>query len=601
MAGTSTTSHSGPWSRLSLQAKIFSFSTVIVVGLVGPLLLFSYQQANRLAETTLAKALATTRSLYESFQNERLEKLSLVNSVVAESPIFRAIVTDEEAAYDGVTLLDAAQEMVRGVGSDFIIVTDYEGLVLARTDRPARAGESLEQRPLIASALEGESVAGVWRDGERLYHAVSIPMIIGPTILGTVTSGYAIDDLLAGEIKRLTDCEVVFFAGTGDDLVLAGTTLGGESRDFQDWIATQEMISEAADLRPSLGRQTYHAILLPLETRGGERVGFFTALRSRDRELAAFRSFQRSVLVIGGAGLLLAVGASLLVSRGITSPIKRLVTVTDRIREGDYDSDVPTESEDEIGALAYSFRSLLAELREKQLMEKYLSKSAAEMLQRSGGDQTQTVERQAVTVLMSDLRAFTALGDAVRPGAIVTKINQALNREAELVERFGGHVDRFVADRMMAVFRGSDMVLSSLRCAQAIQQELDDAAPSGAADSLLPSIGISQGEAVFGNVGSADRLDFTLLGRTVHIAGRLCDEALAGDILLGHEVFQSVEDRVAAAPLEPLHDSWLGRAPTRLPAGRRPAETAAGRRGTHGLRHVEKPGGRRHGRHSRCV
>lgn len=104
------------WSRLGLQAKIFSFFTLIVVGLVGLLLFFSYQQANQLAETTLDEALRSTRILYENFQGERLEKLSLVNSVVAESPIFRAIVADEEAAYDGVTLLDAAQEMVQGVG-----------------------------------------------------------------------------------------------------------------------------------------------------------------------------------------------------------------------------------------------------------------------------------------------------------------------------------------------------------------------------------------------------------------------------------------------------------------------------------------------------
>ena len=174
------------------------------------------------------------------------------------------------------------------------------------------------------------------------------------------------------------------------------------------------------------------------------------------------------------------------------------------------------------------------------------------MLQRSRDDRVQPVERKPVTVLMSDLRAFTALGDAARPGAILTKINQALNREAELVERFGGQVDRFVADRMMAVFRRGDMVWSALRCAQAIQQELDDAGPAEEADSLLPSIGVSQGDAVFGNVGSADRLDYTLLGTTVHIAGRLCDEALAGDILLSREVFQSVEDRIAAAPLQPL-------------------------------------------------
>ena len=520
--------------------------------MVGLVLFFSYQQASQLAETTLDDALTTTRSLYENFQGERLEKLSLVNSVVAESPIFKAIVADEEAAHDGVTLLDAAYEMVQGVGSDFIIVTDHEGVVLARTDLSGRSGESLEQRPLIASAIEGRSVAGVWREDERLYHAVSIPMIIGPTILGTVTSGYAIDDLLAEEIKRFADCEVVFFAGTGGDVLLTGTTLGGESEEFRGWIAASEMVDEATDLRLSLGHDTYHAILLPLETHGGERVGFFAALRSRDRELAAFRSFQRSVLLIGGAGLLLAIAASLLVSRGITRPIERLVTVTDRIREGDYDSRVAVESDDEIGALARSFRSLLAELREKLLMEKYISKSAAEMLQRSGAYRVHAVERRPVTVLMSDLRAFTALGAEAQHGEILTKVNEALSREAELVERFGGQVDRFVADRMMAVFRGGDMAWPAIRCAKAIQQELADTGPAEDAGSLLPSIGISQGEAVFGNVGSSDRLDYTLLGTTVHIAGRLCDEALAGDILLSNEAFQSVDNRVTAAPLQPL-------------------------------------------------
>ena len=371
----------------------------------------------------------------------------------------------------------------------------------------------------------------------------------------------------------------MFFAGTGSDVSLAGTTLGGDSEAFRGWIAAEEMVDEASDLRPSLGREIYHAILLPLETHGGERVGFFTALRSRDRELAAFRTFQRSVLLIGGAGLLLAIGASLLVSRGITGPIKRLVTVTDRIREGDYDSRVTAESDDEIGALAHSFRSLLAELREKQLMEKYVSKSAAEMLQRSGDYRVHAVERKPVTVLMSDLRAFTALGAEAKPGEILTRTNQALSREAELVERFGGQVDKFVADRMMGVFRGADMVWSAIRCAHAIQQELDDAGPTDGVGSLLPGIGISQGEAVFGSVGSSDRLDYTLLGTTVHIAGRLCDEAQAGDILLSNEAFQSVQDRVAAAPLEPLRIHGLDEPlPVFLLAGRalrqRPASGA---------------------------
>ncbi len=49
---------------------------------------------------------------------------------------------------------------------------------------------------------------------------------------------------------------------------------------------------------------------------------------------------------------------------------------------------------------------------------------------------------------------------------------------------------------------------------------------------LFPSIGVSSGDAVFGNVGSSDRQDYTLLGPAVNVAAMLCDQALPGDILL---------------------------------------------------------------------
>jgi serine/threonine-protein kinase len=540
------------WSRASLQLKIFAYSVALVLGLAGSVLFFSYQRASRLAQDSLDQALDSTRNLYQTFERERLIRLELVNSVVAESPIFKAVVSEGDPA----TVLDSARDMLQQAGSDFLMITEADGTLLARTDRPGRTGEDLSGVPLVRLALEGQRATGIWHEGEKLYHVVAVPLTVSGSFLGSVASGYQIGDNLANEIKKFTRCEVVFFAGQrGAELQLAGSTLAESASAFRQWMVGQDMENLVA-ARPVLSGETYQSILSPLKAVSGETVGYFVALRSRDRELASFRAFQESVLLVGALMFLVAVGASLLVSRGITRPIKKLVAVTDKLREGDYGSEVEVSTEDEIGSLARSFRALVAELREKSLMEKYISKSAAEMIQKTESFRLRGSARRRVTVLFSDLRGFTALRADAAPEGVLASLNRALSREAELVERYGGQVDKFVADRMMAVFEGSEMSWSAVRCANAIQQNLAEEAEGPT--SFLASIGISTGEAVFGNVGSESRLDYTLLGTAVHVAGRLCDEAIPGDILLSQETYEEVKERVVASPLPAMRVYGIG-------------------------------------------
>ncbi|HXV59087.1 MAG TPA: protein kinase, partial [Vicinamibacteria bacterium] len=296
--------------------------------------------------------------------------------------------------------------------------------------------------------------------------------------------------------------------------------------------------------------ETFHAVFAPLLTAGGDNVGLFVALRSRDRELLAFRSFQRSVLVIGALGIALAVLAGHFLAGSVVRPLRRLVNVTDRIREGDYSSEVDVRSGDEVGVLASAFRALLGELREKQVMEKFISRSAAEMIQRTDATPAGRGEVRPVTVMFSDLKAVSGVGDEdLDPGELLKRVNQALGKQAEIVERYGGQVDKFVGDRMMAVFRGDDRVWPAIRCAMRIQNLLES---EGDGKALVPGIGMSAGEAIFGAVGSANRLDYTLLGQAIHIAGRLADEALPGDVLLSEEAYAQVQNRASAEALPPL-------------------------------------------------
>jgi len=94
------------WSKLGLQAKIFLVSLLLVVGLTSALLLFSYRRASQLAQESLRVALTSTRELYENLEADRLEKLQLINSVIVESPYFKAAVVEMDAA----TTLDPAAE-----------------------------------------------------------------------------------------------------------------------------------------------------------------------------------------------------------------------------------------------------------------------------------------------------------------------------------------------------------------------------------------------------------------------------------------------------------------------------------------------------------
>ncbi|HLE68136.1 MAG TPA: protein kinase, partial [Vicinamibacteria bacterium] len=482
----------------------------------------------------------------------RLEKLQLINSVIVESPYFKAAVVEMDAA----TTLDSAQTMVEQVGSDFMIVTDVDGRVVARTDIPALTGVDLSATPLVGKAIEGESFGGVWREENRLYHAVSVPFGVGEEILGAVVTGYEIDDELAQDIKRFAECEVVFFAKTEAGYQEAGTTLAESTTALRDWLSTASVPAESEDVRLPLQGETFQAIFAPLATPphgptdNDEPVGLFAALRSRDRELAGFRSFQRSVLLVGLLGVAVAVGASHFLASGIARPLRKLVTITDRIREGDYSSDVEAPSGGEIGALASAFRSLLGELREKQVMEKFLSKSAAEMIQKTDPGVAGMGERRPVTVLFSDLKAHAAFKEGNEdPKEVLRRVNHSLSRQSELVERYGGQVDKFVGDRMMAIFKGEDKVWPAIRCAISIQHLLDS---DGDKAALVPGIGVSTGDAVFGAVGSSSRLDYSLLGRAVHVAGRLADEALPGDVLLSQEAYAKVQDRASAEALPPL-------------------------------------------------
>jgi serine/threonine-protein kinase len=380
---------------MGLTQKILVFAVALVVALSGITLAFTTWQANRLAAQTIDEGLRETRDVWATFQADRFSKLKLGIRVLGNDPYFKAAV---EVA-DQETILDTLKERNAEMKADFVMATDPEGRVVARTDRPTESGEDLSANPLVTGPLNGEESETIWRLGERLYHAVSVPMQTGASFKGVLIASYGINEALASDIRRLTHSEVAYLVrDNGKPPSLAASTLGPREPELRASLTSPALAASAAaepfDLW--LGGDRYVAISVPLQAAGGDVVGSVVALRSVTEEMRAFAQFRQGLIAVSLAVMVLALVAGVVAAARITGPVRRLVGLVEKARDGSYTGAVSIDSSDEIGTLARAFSSLLADLREKEQMIDFL-RDGMTLMKRAATPTAATVDTGAQT------------------------------------------------------------------------------------------------------------------------------------------------------------------------------------------------------------
>jgi class 3 adenylate cyclase len=148
-------------------------------------------------------------------------------------------------------------------------------------------------------------------------------------------------------------------------------------------------------------------------------------------------------------------------------------------------------------------------------------------------------ERREVCVMFSDARGFTEMSQEMEPETVFELLSSHLAAQVDVVYRQGGYIDKYSGDGIMAVFDGPDMAFDCCRCALEILDGSRKLAAHGGSQAMRVGIGIHQGVAMVGNLGSADHLDYTIVGRTVNLAARLCGVASQSIV-----VSQAVRDAV---------------------------------------------------------
>jgi len=176
----------------------------------------------------------------------------------------------------------------------------------------------------------------------------------------------------------------------------------------------------------------------------------------------------------------------------------------------------------------------------KKQFEHYLDPRQVKKIQDDPSSLVLGGERRYCTFLFTDVRGFTAMSEKLEPEQVTQIMNKALTIQANAVKKYGGMVDKYIGDAMMAIFNApidlyNHQTLAVL-CAEEIQQNIKDADLD-----VEIGVGINTGYALLGNCGSEDRFDYTAIGDAVNLAARLesSTKDVGEDIVIGYDTISA--------------------------------------------------------------
>ncbi len=276
-------------------------------------------------------------------------------------------------------------------------------------------------------------------------------------------------------------------------------------------------------------------------------------------ESSSLRSGTISIII---ASIILLAALLVLVARDINQSTKKLVAGLKDVEEGAFNHEVKIYTTDEFSVIGNGFNQMIAGLRERNFIKdtfgKYVAPTVMEKIlheAKESGDQGFRLggERRTVTILMSDIRDFTSRTERSNAEAIVDLLNRYLERMVAVVDRYDGTVDKFIGDALMVLFGAplakEDDAERAVQAAFAMRKELTrlNAELKRSFREKFPpiriGIGIHTGEVVAGSIGSANRLEYTVIGDAVNLASRIegLTKQFKTDILISEATVQMLK------------------------------------------------------------
>ncbi len=273
---------------------------------------------------------------------------------------------------------------------------------------------------------------------------------------------------------------------------------------------------------------------------------------SEDKVYEEVYNLQDRNILIMILALCFALAGIFLFAKTISLPILELLNATHEIEKGKFDVFLKASTQDEVGLLTKSFAKMGKGLKERERIKdalgRFVNPAIAELALsqelKLGG------ENKMCTIFFSDIRGFTAMSEKLSPEEIVELLNQYFTRMVECIDLTFGIVDKFIGDAIMATWGTLDAVGNSfengINAALMMRSMLVDFNRTRGTDEKKPFIrmgcGLNYGAVVAGQIGSENRLDYTVIGDAVNLASRIesLNKPFGTDILISEDLYKEV-------------------------------------------------------------
>lgn len=272
--------------------------------------------------------------------------------------------------------------------------------------------------------------------------------------------------------------------------------------------------------------------LMPLAVLAVAALTRADALRTADAAAAAaiVRNLNLVVVTLAAGGIAVSVGLAALVAASIALPLRDVQRAMSGVQRGELDTRCAVVSNDEIGAVAEGFNSMVHGLREREAIRetfgKYVSPEVRDEI--LAGRVSGAGATLDVTILFADLRDFTPWVESHPAAEVVADLNAYFAEMDAAIRAEGGLVLQFIGDEIEAVF-GAPIAIAghadaALAAARAMGERLNAfnaARRAQGKPALRHGIGIHSGSVIAGNIGSSERLSYALVGDAVNVASRI--------------------------------------------------------------------------------
>lgn len=534
----------------SIRSRLIVFLLFLLLPVLGATYTFISRENARYTDQTIDSYLGIGAEVFDFSRTEHINTLLTLSSALTRDWGFR----NAFGAADQATLLDAAENLLSRSfeAADIMLISDMEGRVIA--DTAAQGFTELNSAWLNlmhrAEASDDGVSEAVLTVNDTPYQVTVIPLFL-PAPVAWIFAGYPLDGRFVASIKQssASDVSVLRYQGLDLSFLSANTsiitpiptsTLQGQV--IASTLSEQDARLTLAGLDPSefgttqrirLQEADYGTLVRPLaaDPVSGELILAVIQRSYRENQvnLAQLqdRLFSFSMLVVS-----ISLFAVIWLARTFTRPILALARRVKLIEQGDYSTGMVTQARsgsDELTQLDHSVSAMARGLAEREKIRDLLGKVvspeiAAELMQ---GQIELGGEERIVSVLFADIRGFTTLSEQQTPSQTLFMLNQCFEKICLAIETSGGVVDKFNGDAVMALFgapvahtNDADRAMQALvKIEHAVQELSRD--PESPAAGLSIGLGIHTGLVVAGNMGSQNRMNYTVIGDSVNLASRL--------------------------------------------------------------------------------